>query len=115
MSNFNSKCTLCGKPTNSHKIGNRWVCHTCYEGADEEKIEELEEEANERRKEKVENILKIITEMKRQQQIREKHKDMDCPKCGGQLIPLSPTDLACEFCLETFTQEELNEEGDVDE
>jgi len=42
-------CEICGKPTKSHKIGYKYVCHTCWVDEDnEEQIEELEEEIKKR-------------------------------------------------------------------
>jgi tRNA(Ile2) C34 agmatinyltransferase TiaS len=40
------KCFKCGKPTNSHQIGFKYLCHTCYQSLSKDEIERMKTEAH---------------------------------------------------------------------
>lgn len=55
-------CTLCGKPTKSHQIGDDFICHACYESLPSEAIEKLKKEAAAGRAEDAERLLMLVAQ-----------------------------------------------------
>lgn len=49
------KCEICGKPTSSHEVGEKVVCHPCWE-ENPEKIERLKEEESQRKESEMDKI-----------------------------------------------------------